>query len=207
MKRSLKVMAGLLAVLSHATTPARATDPGQEAYWERNYARALKIWQPAAAKGDPAAIYGMGLLYELGHGVEPSLSMAVTWYEKAVAAQNPSAAVRLALLHSDGRGVAQDDARATALYRMAARQGSLVGLFKTAEAYRDGRGVAVDRVLAYAYAAFNPRWHTKGVDLRDRVELAKNLWVTLTPEQQEEGNRLAFMQQIPETSVTGQQRK
>ncbi len=207
MMRFFMPIAGVLAVLLFSATHAGATDRGLEAYWDRNYPLALKVWRPAAAKGDPAAAYGMGLLHELGHGVETDLGVAVSWYEKAVAANSAPAAVRLAQLHAEGRGVAQDDVRATALFRLAAMQGSRLGLFKSAEAYRDGRGVAADPVLAYAYAEFNPRRHTKGLDLRDRTELAKALWATLTPEQQEEGSRLAFMRVIPETSETGSKRK
>ncbi|MDS4013181.1 MAG: hypothetical protein RKP46_02360 [Candidatus Accumulibacter sp.] len=53
--------------------------------WSRQgeYAKAKAAWEKAGAKGQAGANYGLGTLYENGHGVEKDMNLAMEYYEKA----------------------------------------------------------------------------------------------------------------------------
>lgn len=61
-------------------------------------AKALLDLKVAAAKGDAASQYSMGLHYEQGAGTQQDIPAAVEWYRKAAAQGHPDATGRLALL-------------------------------------------------------------------------------------------------------------
>lgn len=89
------------------------------AYDRANYGTALKVWLPAAAKGDKDAQTIVGEIYEQGLGVAPDFAIARGWFEKAAAQGDSRAMLNLGSLYESGKGVAADPVAAMNWYRKA----------------------------------------------------------------------------------------
>ncbi|MCA7982225.1 sel1 repeat family protein, partial [Burkholderia cepacia] len=104
----------------------------------KDYARARTLLGEAAAQGDPAAAYYLGLIYRSGYGIAADPVQAAHWFEVASRADIPAADFMLANAYRDGSGVPRDDARALALYRRAAEHELPEAVQTLAMAYRNG---------------------------------------------------------------------
>ncbi len=113
-----------------------------------DYEKALKELRPDVQRGDPAAQFELGRLFDFGNGVAQNANEAVRLYKLAAAQGNVSAKINLADVYTKGRGVTQSDAEATRWFQLAAKEGSEIGAMMTGFAYQEGKGVAVD--LAHA---------------------------------------------------------
>jgi hypothetical protein len=89
------------------------------AFDRANYGTALKVWLPAAEKGDANAMNYVGEIYEKGLGVAPDYALARSWYEKAIAKKNNSALINLGSIYERGLGVDKDMVKAMNYYRQA----------------------------------------------------------------------------------------
>jgi TPR repeat protein len=96
---------------------------GIAAYSLQEYERANQIWQALAEQGDAEAQYRLGLLYDLGLGVEQNSKTALHWFEKAGDAGFAAASFAAANIYAGGRGVAADAYVAFEWYLVAAEQG------------------------------------------------------------------------------------
>lgn len=103
----------------------------------------------AAASGNPAAEFLVGVKYTEGEGVPADLEKAAVWYQKAANKGLPPAQYRLASLYEKGRGVEQDTAKARAWYSQAAQAGNAKAMHNLAVLYAEGGGEEPD----YAKAA------------------------------------------------------
>ncbi|AJY13101.1 sel1 repeat family protein [Burkholderia dolosa] len=119
----------------------------------KDYARARALLADAAAHGDPAAAYYLGLIYRSGYGVAADPAQAAHWFDVASRADIPAADFMLANAYRDGSGVPRDEARALALYRRAAEHELPEAVQTLAMAYRNGElGLARDA------DAFHAQW-------------------------------------------------
>ena len=105
----------------------------------------------AAEKGDTAAQFEMGRVYQQGSGVPKDYAQAADWYAKAAAAGHAAAEDRLGELYEFGLGVEKDVSKAVALYRKAAEAGDPVGQLDLGTAYMKGSGVPQDYSQALAW--------------------------------------------------------
>ncbi|WP_299479716.1 peptidoglycan-binding protein [uncultured Roseibium sp.] len=103
----------------------------------------------AAAGGNPAAEFLVGVRYTEGKGVQADLAKAAVWYQKAANKGLPPAQYRLASLYEKGRGVDKDVAKARAWYSQAAQAGNAKAMHNLAVLYAEGGGQEPD----YAKAA------------------------------------------------------
>lgn len=92
------------SILAAVAPAARGdTAAGRAAYEKGDYARAMSEWQPAADRGDAAAQFGLGSLYELGAGdLKQDYKRADYWYQLAAAQGYAEAQYRLALIWAAG---------------------------------------------------------------------------------------------------------
>jgi TPR repeat protein len=75
------------------TTPAWADfQAGMDAYDRKDYATALREWQPLAEQGNAHAQNYLGVLCDKGHGVPQDYVQAHKWYNLAAANGNKDAA-------------------------------------------------------------------------------------------------------------------
>ncbi len=68
------------------------------------------------------AQYHLGLLYEMGEGIEKDYAEAAEWYEQAATRGHAPAQNNLGVLYLKGLGVEQDPVRAYLLFARAADQ-------------------------------------------------------------------------------------
>ncbi|HTT08873.1 MAG TPA: tetratricopeptide repeat protein [Gammaproteobacteria bacterium] len=93
------------------------------AFNKGDYAAAMKLWQPKAEAGDKIAQNYMGVLYQLGLGVDRDYVKAVQWYVKAAENGNADAQRILGTMYYDGNGVSQNTNCAYAWYYVASQNG------------------------------------------------------------------------------------
>ena len=161
MKRN-KYQALIACVFSLFALPVVAADfqTGFDCYQAKNYACALKEWQPLAEQGNVEAQYKLGRMYEDGLGIAQDYAEAVKWYRKAAEQGNAFAQGDLGWMYDSGHGIAQDYAEAVKWYRKAAEQGDAFAQEKLGRMYENGRGVAQD----YAEAV---KWYRKAAEQGD----------------------------------------
>lgn len=116
----------------------------------RNDAKALELFEKAAAAGHRRAQINVGTLYYRGQGTQRDLILARAWLEKAAAAQDdPYALYALARAMDDSLGQAMaDPVRAADLYRRAAQRGHPFAALRYGLALSEGVGVRKDPVQA-----------------------------------------------------------
>ncbi|WP_417513855.1 tetratricopeptide repeat protein [Minwuia sp.] len=115
-------------------------------------ARAVALLEPEAAKGDPDALYMLGLAYRDGKGVAKDPVKSLTSFEKAASRGQAQAAYLAAQAYGRGQpGVAPDPKKATAYMRIAADGGIADAQNQMALAYRSGIGVPVNDKIATGY--------------------------------------------------------
>ncbi len=108
-------------------------------------------WTKYAAHGRPEDLFHLGMMFELGIGVEKSAKQAKAWYKKAAEAGHADAQFALARSLESG-----ESAQAAHWYSQAASQGHADAQAALAELHLQGLGIAQDRFRAltgYAAAA------------------------------------------------------
>ncbi len=103
----------------------------------------------AAASGDAAAEFLIGVKYTEGDGVAADLAKAAAWYQKAADKGLAPAQYRLASLYEKGRGVQKDLPKAKAWYTQSAEAGNAKAMHNLAVLFAEGGGGQPD----YASAA------------------------------------------------------
>lgn len=114
-------VAGEARQLHPAELRAHKLMQSQPPQWQSARAEFLK----AAEAGSPMAMAHLGRIHEEGLGVEPSESLAVTWYSRAVAAGADHLALKLGWLHLLGGEPVRDRERAEAWFQQAIDNGDL----------------------------------------------------------------------------------
>ncbi len=98
----------------------------------------------AAASGNPAAEFLVGVKYTEGNGIPADLAEAAKWYQKAAAKGLAPAQYRLASLYEKGRGVEKDLEKAKSWYIKAAEAGNPKAMHNLAVLYAEGAGGSPD---------------------------------------------------------------
>jgi len=116
------------AEIAPGAPPIEGTQPSPSdlaygAYQRGFYLTALKLAEPIANLGDPAAQTLLGEIYSRALGVPQDLEKAAHWYEAAAKAGSAEGQFRFALMLLDGTVVASDIAKARDLMAAAAEQG------------------------------------------------------------------------------------
>lgn len=130
-----------------AAAPALAdVKTGVDAWSRGDYAAAVREWEPAAAAGDPDAMFNLGQAYRLGRGVPLDPKRAEALYARAAAAGHLQAADTYGLM------LFQDGRRAAALpyIQDAARRGDPRSQYLLGIAHFNGDVVERDWLRAYA---------------------------------------------------------
>ncbi len=149
----------MLAVLLSVAGTA-AADPledGKAALAKKDYATALRLLNPLASGGNPAAEYEIATMYVGGQGVPKNDATAAAWLQKSAAQGDANAELLLALFYARGQGVAQDDKLGLAWLAKAAAQGGtdaqgqLRGIYYyNRGAYDHGVALTPDQIAAKA---------------------------------------------------------
>lgn len=89
-----------------------------------DYEAGMRVFRPAAERGDPIAQYNLGRLYSQGRGAPADFAQAIVWFRKAAEQGHAGAEARLGEMLDKGWGAPRDSAQAAAWYRKAAAQGN-----------------------------------------------------------------------------------
>ncbi|WP_417685110.1 peptidoglycan-binding protein [Roseibium sp.] len=98
----------------------------------------------AAASGNPAAAFLVGVRFTEGAGIPANLSEAAKWYQKAAEQGLAPAQYRLASLYEKGRGVERDPQLAREWYTKAAEAGNTKAMHNLAVLHAEGAEGAPD---------------------------------------------------------------
>lgn len=145
----------LLAALALAgAAPVAGMQPksvrdGIEAWQRSDYAQAIAIWRPLAARGDADAAFNLGQAYRLGRGVPIDLSAAKNWLERAARSGHLDAETTLGLLLFDSG----DHAGGIQWLKKAAERGEPRAMLVYGTALFNGDTVRSDPLMAYAYVS------------------------------------------------------
>lgn len=144
----------LAALVLGAAAPALAIQAksvrdGIEAWQNSDYAQAIAIWRPLAAKGDADAAFNLGQAYRLGRGVPVDLAAAKGWLEKAAKAGHLDAQTTLGLLLFDSG----DHSGGIQWLKKAAERGEPRAMLVYGTALFNGDSVTRDPLMAYAYVS------------------------------------------------------
>ena len=123
--RLLSLLVVVAQVLLAVPAFADAYEDGLAAYLARNYANAVKFWEPVAEAGNAGAQNSMGVLYQNGQGVPKDEAMAAKWFLRAALNGNSDAQLNLGSMYENGRGVARDLVRAHKWYDIASAVGGM----------------------------------------------------------------------------------
>ena len=111
----------------------------------------------AAANGNPAAEYEIGVRYSEGRGVPANLELAVLWFDRAAKQGLAPALYRLGSLYEKGLGVKKDLDKARQLYLSGADKGNAKAVHNLAVMYAEG----IDGKPDYRTAS---QWFRKAAD-------------------------------------------
>lgn len=121
----------------------------------RNEARALELFEKAAAAGHRRAQINAGTMYFRGQGTPRDLVRARAWLEKAAAQDDPYALYALGRAMDESLGAAMaDPVRAADLYRRAAQRGHPLAALRYGLALSDGVGVRKDVAAAQTWLIY-----------------------------------------------------
>lgn len=125
----------------------------------RDDAKALSLFERAAALGHHRAQINAGTLYFRGQGTPRDLIRARAWLEKAAAQEDPYALYALGRAMDDSAGQAlADPVRSADLYRRAAQLGHPIAALRYGLALNDGTGVRKNPVLAQQWLTYADKW-------------------------------------------------
>lgn len=131
-----------------ATAIGGPLEDGQNAYQEKDYAKAVQAWRPLAEAGEREAQYRLGVMFAEGKGVAPNDAEAALWFERAAEQGEAMAQYNLGASYAEGTGVRQDMTAAAKWFRRAADQGVPLAQLNLGLLYASGSGIPQDYVEA-----------------------------------------------------------
>jgi TPR repeat protein len=135
---------GDLSPFSGWFNPQAETDLGDAYSDEKDFQKALPLFQLAARSGYARAENNLAIMYAHGNGVPADAAQAVYWMTKAADQGLASSQVSLGMAYMNGSGVPKDYARALAVLQKAADEGNSDGQDLLGELYAYGWGVQQD---------------------------------------------------------------
>ena len=121
----------------HATVATPAASPANPAITALPASIGPTL-RSAAASGDPAAEYEIGLRYAEGRGVPQNFGEALRWLDQAAKAGFAPAQFRLASMNEKGEGMKKDLQAARQLYLLAADKGHAKAMHNLAVLHAEG---------------------------------------------------------------------
>ncbi|MBP0437534.1 tetratricopeptide repeat protein [Tianweitania sediminis] len=117
----------------------------------RSQTLAAHYYRLAAERGNAAAAYKLGEMWEEGRGLQQDYGQALRWYRLAAEQGDRYALFKLGLFSQKGWGGGKDAKKAARFYLAAAQAGNLWGLHMLAFMLADGDGLDPDGGRAILY--------------------------------------------------------
>ena len=126
-------------------------------------AQAVELYKKAAEGGYALAQYRLGVLYQIGQGVEKDLGQARKWFGAAAEAGLREAEFNYAVMLETGAGGARDPKGAATLYEISAGKGVRQAFLPLGILFARGEGVERDLVEALKWLILAVRADAEGV--------------------------------------------
>jgi peptidoglycan hydrolase-like protein with peptidoglycan-binding domain len=107
----------------------------------QDYKKYYELSQIAASRGNPEAIYCLGVAHHLGHGVVKDDNKAYGYFERAAKKGHSKAAFNIAVMRHRGFGVERDDSMAMNYMRQAVASNNPAMFFAMGTYHYNGVGV------------------------------------------------------------------
>lgn len=144
--RAVVVAVGLLAGAAQADF-----NSGLASFEKGDFESAIREWTPLAEKGDVAAQFNLGVIYQNGRGVPRDNSQAFYWFRAAGEKGHPKAMLNVAFCYASGAGVGQNYQEAYIWMRKAADKGVILAQYNVALMLYNGWGTARNAKAAQAW--------------------------------------------------------
>jgi TPR repeat protein len=112
---------------------AQSFDDAIAAYQNKDYVKALSIFEAVGNQGGAEAQYNAGQMYREGLGTKPNLARAMAWYRRAADQGFAPSQYDLGIMYAEGEGVRPDAKTALMWFRKSAEQGFVEAQVKLAE--------------------------------------------------------------------------
>ena len=96
----------------------------EDAFNEEHYQLARRVWVALAQQGHAEAAYKLGMMYDMGLGMERDAAVAAQWYRRAAENGNIHAQHNLAVAYANGDGVEMNINGALHWWQIAAASGN-----------------------------------------------------------------------------------
>lgn len=177
------------ALLLSVSVVAGPLEDGSAAYRDKDYAKAVELWQPLADRGDPMAQYYLGTLYAEGNGVQRDDEAAFKLFLRAANRGNAAAQYNVGASYSAGVGVKKSDADAAKWFQRAANQGMAFAMLNLGLLYAAGNGVPQDNVEAFKWLELAFAGLPAGGVRMDVAQAMADVAAKLTFEQKDEAKQ------------------
>jgi hypothetical protein len=125
---------------------------GKNAYDQKNYAKAFRIWYLLSVENDPNGKFGMGLLYKNGFDqLDPSCEYALQYLSSAEKSGINDASYELGNIFEVGKLCKIDKSKALTYYEKAAKNNHPESIIRLAESYENGTLGLKDKIKSCAY--------------------------------------------------------
>ncbi len=138
---SVRIGRWLATALALTTASAVSAETGNEAFARQDYVAATALWRAEADQGSIEAIFGLGLVHDLGLGVPRDSEEALRWYLQAARSGLAEAQFNVAVMLDSGTGAPSDPATAATWYARAAANENARAQYNLALLYEGGFGV------------------------------------------------------------------
>lgn len=126
-------------------------------------ARAVELYKQAAEGGYALAQYRLGVLYQIGQGVDKDLREARKWFAAAADAGLREAEFNYAIMLETGTGGGRDATEAARLYEISAGKGVRQAFLPLGILYARGDGVPTDLIESMKWLILADRFGASGV--------------------------------------------
>ena len=144
MKLIIRLTLIMAIVLTVAQVHADDFEDGVDAFLNGDYIISMQKFKALAEQGDAGAQSNLGMLYEIGKGVQQDPQKAVYWYLKAVAQGDKFAQYNLGRSYERGTGITQNYKQAVEMYRLSASHEYAPAQYNLGLMHALGRGVSQD---------------------------------------------------------------
>jgi TPR repeat protein len=114
------MLAVAILIAMAAGVVAGPLEDARAAYQRGEYTTTLGLLRPLADQGIAMAQFNLGLMYNLGQGVQQNYAEALKWFRKAADQGNANAQYGLATMYGLGQGTPQNYMQALMWYNLAA---------------------------------------------------------------------------------------
>jgi TPR repeat protein len=136
-------------VEAQVTLAARYFDGVDEKRSMRNYAKAIPLFESAAAAGDCLSQYYLGFAYDNGYGVTQDHTKAFIWFKRAARQGDKEGQMKVGMAYFYGHGVTKNIPNAIKWLTRAAEQGEVNSQRLLGSIYFAGLAGGVDEAKAF----------------------------------------------------------